>query len=107
MPQVAVNQAAALIYTSGTTGPPKGVMLSHDNITFMAGNCVRYFNLRPAEEHVVSYLPLSHVAAMIADMYMPMAGAATTWFADKNALKVSRIGQRRRREGISGVAPGF
>ena len=85
---MAVNEAAALIYTSGTTGPPKGVMLSHDNITFAACNAVRYFNMRDAQEHVVSYLPLSHVAGMLADIYLPMACAGTTWFADKNALKV-------------------
>jgi len=85
--QVAVNQAAALIYTSGTTGPPKGVMLSHDNITFTAFNSKSQFDLRDGVEHFVSYLPLSHIAALLADVYMPLASGACVWFADKSALK--------------------
>ena len=30
---VAPNQVAYIIYTSGTTGAPKGVMVSHRNLT--------------------------------------------------------------------------
>jgi hypothetical protein len=36
---------------------------------------------------MLSYLPLSHVAANMADIHAPMAVRGTTYFADKNALK--------------------
>ena len=82
-----INECCHLVYTSGTTGPPKGVMLSHDNLAFTADALVRRFELRIGQERIVSYLPLSHVAANITDLFLGLAAASTVYFADKNALK--------------------
>ncbi|XP_048415618.1 long-chain-fatty-acid--CoA ligase ACSBG2 isoform X2 [Stegostoma tigrinum] len=88
------NQCCTLIYTSGTTGTPKGVMLSHDNLTwtaYAAGNMVQ---LRPAtesQEAIVSYLPLSHIAAQMIDIWLSIMFGGTTYFAQPDALKGSLV----------------
>jgi len=93
------NECCTLIYTSGTTGRPKAVMISHDNCTWttkaMLGSMQRSlpFGETPGGEHVVSYLPLSHIAAQILDIHGPMFMTAlgtyptTVHFARPTALK--------------------
>ncbi len=56
-----MDQLATLIYTSGTTGPPKGVMLSHENMAWTAAQISPVFQIGP-DDRVLSYLPLSHIA---------------------------------------------
>ncbi len=54
------RQVAALIYTSGTTGDPKGVMLTHRNLLYVAAVSGDQRGLA-ADDHVYGVLPISHV----------------------------------------------
>ncbi|XP_051484655.1 long-chain-fatty-acid--CoA ligase ACSBG1 isoform X3 [Apus apus] len=88
------NQCCVLIYTSGTTGKPKGAMLSHDNITWTSAHCSRAGDMQPAEvqqESIVSYLPLSHIAAQIYDLWTGIKWGEQVYFAEPDALKGSLI----------------
>ncbi|NWX38237.1 ACBG2 ligase, partial [Notiomystis cincta] len=88
------NQCCTLIYTSGTTGQPKGVMLSHDNLTWTAAAAGRFIMLsdaREMQEEVVSYLPLSHIAAQMSDIWSAMTFGVQVYFAQPDALKGSLV----------------
>lgn len=70
---------ACIVYTSGTTGKPKGVMLTHKNITS---------NVRSTLAHVkpeigdifLSFLPLSHMFERTAGYYLALATGSTIVF---------------------------
>nr|XP_040051630.1 long-chain-fatty-acid--CoA ligase ACSBG2-like [Gasterosteus aculeatus aculeatus]XP_040051631.1 long-chain-fatty-acid--CoA ligase ACSBG2-like [Gasterosteus aculeatus aculeatus] len=85
------NECCTLIFTSGTTGNPKGCMLSHDNLTWTVHRAASMLTLKPAEDVMVSYLPLSHVAAQLVDMWIGVYFAMTTYFAEPDALKGSLV----------------
>jgi len=82
------DSVASLVYTSGTTGNPKAVELSHSSI---AAVCAQMHARIPLDEKtvVVSYLPLSHIAAMGIDIFSSLFCGATVHFADSNALRGS------------------
>ncbi|XP_034475614.1 very long-chain-fatty-acid--CoA ligase bubblegum [Drosophila innubila] len=85
---IAINECCSLVYTSGTVGMPKGVMLSHDNIAFNTRGIAKGLEkVVMGSENMVSYLPLSHVAAQTVDIYTIASMAGCIWFADKDALK--------------------
>jgi len=53
-------QVTALLYTTGTTGDPKGVMLTHRNLLFIAKVSGTLRRLAPGDR-VYGVLPISHV----------------------------------------------
>jgi long-chain acyl-CoA synthetase len=63
---IAPSDLAVLIYTSGTTGNPKGVMLSHNNLTSNAiDTFAEGFDEMQPDDSVLSVLPFAHVYEFI------------------------------------------
>ena len=64
--QIDPHDVATLIYTSGTTGRPKGVVLTHENIS--SNGLTSFSGLKgyaggPDGEEGISFLPMTHIFA--------------------------------------------
>jgi long-chain acyl-CoA synthetase len=84
--QVLPGQLASLIYTSGTTGEPKGVMLTHTNFCSNVTDVGQDFQLNPAEDVALSFLPLAHVYGRTMDYIYIFQGAALAYVESVDAV---------------------
>ena len=65
--QVLPGQLCTVIYTSGTTGEPKGVMLTHHNMSSNVTDSCATFDFHPGTDVALSFLPLAHVYGRMLD----------------------------------------
>src|SRR6266513_2004635 len=84
--QVLPGQLASIIYTSGTTGEPKGVMLTHANFCSNVTDVGHDFQLNPAEDVALSFLPLAHVYGRTMDYIYIFQGAALAYVESIDAV---------------------
>ena len=76
------DDLATIIYTSGTTGVPKGVMLSHWNITSNVLDSSPRVPLPPSgETRVLSFLPICHIFERVL-IYVYQYAGTTIYFAE-------------------------
>ena len=76
------QRVAALIYTSGTTGLPKGVMLTHRNLLFVAAVSARIRSLTP-EDRLYGVLPMSHAVGLSVVLLGALISGATLHLAPR------------------------
>ncbi|MCX7172565.1 MAG: AMP-binding protein [Proteobacteria bacterium] len=91
-------QVAALIYTSGTSGHPKGVMLSHRNLAFVAENNRVLRSIHPGDR-VYGVLPLAHVYGLTSIMLTVLHCGATLVLAAR--FEPQRLARALAEDGIT------
>jgi long-chain acyl-CoA synthetase len=69
---------ATIIYTSGTTGEPKGVMLSHANLSSNALDSSADYEFLPGDIGL-SFLPLAHVYERVVDYSYMFRGVTVAY----------------------------
>ncbi|WP_431158605.1 AMP-dependent synthetase/ligase [Winogradskyella poriferorum] len=80
--EVKPEDLATIIYTSGTTGRPKGVMLSHWNITSNVLDSSGRVPLPPSgETRVLSFLPICHIFERVL-IYVYQYAGTSIYFAE-------------------------
>jgi len=81
MSEITPEDLSVLIYTSGTTGPPKGAMLTHRNVTWMARAIVADDPVYDTDD-VMSFLPLCHVFERLFSVFVHVTHGYTVNFIE-------------------------
>ena len=79
------DDVAFLVYTSGTTGRPKGSMITHGNISWVASQIPNFSlveSVKSKEPQFLSYLPLCHIFGRLTDLLIASHTMATINFAE-------------------------
>ncbi|MBD1362802.1 long-chain fatty acid--CoA ligase [Mucilaginibacter sp. ZT4R22] len=83
---ILTSDVSCLIYTSGTTGTPKGVMLTHSNLTQNVRWSLVQIPIIESSDLFLSFLPLSHVFERMATYYICLNKGCTIAFAQSLEL---------------------
>ncbi len=104
LPQrVTAQSLASLIFTSGTTGRPKGVMLSHRNLTSMVSMLSSVFDMT-TKDGVLSVLPLHHTFEFSTGFLTPLSrGAQITYLPELTGDALARAIKNGHVTGMVGV----
>ena len=75
------DDVALLVYTSGTTGPPKGAMITHENVICSVASVLRTTPVLEGDEQLC-FLPLCHILERLVSVFVPIAAKSVVNFAE-------------------------
>jgi long-chain acyl-CoA synthetase len=87
------SDLSCLIYTSGTTGTPKGVMLTHFNLTENARVSLIQIPIIDENDIFLSFLPLSHVFERTATYHVCLFTGSRIAFAQSLELLAKNMAE--------------
>ena len=96
------DELASIIYTSGTTGMPKGVMHTFGSISIAIKTIGDYFGCN-AQDRLISYLPLAHVAERVLVEAMSLRCGCHVYFSE--SLETFAQDMQRARPTLFGSVP--
>src|SRR4030095_14088056 len=100
---VSTSELGSLIFTSGTTGTPKGVMLSHRNLTSMVSMLSAVFDMSTSDG-VLSVLPLHHTFEFSTGFLTPLSrGAQITYLPELTSDALAKAIKNGHVTGMVGV----
>jgi long-chain acyl-CoA synthetase len=89
------SDLSCLIYTSGTTGTPKGVMLTHFNLTENVRASLEQIQVLEKTDKFLSFLPLSHVFERTATYHICLFEGCTIAFSQSLELLAKNMAEVR------------
>ena len=94
--EVGPDDLVEIMFTSGTTGDPKGVMLTHRNLTANIEGISQYITCDPSNK-LLSILPLSHMYEQLGGLLTALHfGASVTYPTSRQpAVLTSTMRERR------------
>ena len=90
------DDLAEIMFTSGTTGDPKGVMLTHRNLTANIEGISQYIYCDPSSR-LLSILPLSHMYEQMGGLFVTLYyGASVTYPTSRQPTVLARTMRERK-----------
>ena len=93
---IAPDDLVEIMFTSGTTGDPKGVMLTHRNLTANIEGISQYISCDPSSR-LLSILPLSHMFEQMGGLFVALnSGASVTYPTSRQPTVLARTMRERK-----------